>query len=118
MCSSSKSLSMSGLPSAPGVDPDGTWEHTFERIKIRGCILRDSPLNLFRECFGVVEGSLDLGLWPLEMLGNCGHILFISTEEQHHFPYCERAALDVCLSADGRVAKINERELRPPETFF
>src|SRR5262249_12820401 len=118
MCSSSRSLSMSGLPHPPGTDPHGAWEHTFESVKIRGSVFGDGPFDLLRKCFGIVEGSLDPGLWPLEVLGDRGYIIPISADEQHHFPYRKRASLNVGLSACGRVTEIDEGKVRSPETFF
>src|SRR5690348_4893167 len=52
------------------------------------------------------------------MLGHASYIPFVAAEEHDHLPDGEPAALDVCLSAYRRIAKVDEGKFRAPEAFF
>src|SRR5436305_733445 len=108
MCSSRSSLSISGFPQVPGTELLGLRQHALERSKVRGGVLGQGLFDLLRECFGIVDCSLDLGIWPLKMFRDGSDIFFITANKEQYLPHCKRASLDVSLSVYGRIPKINE----------
>ena len=52
------------------------------------------------------------------MFRDGGDVRPMAANEQHYLPHGKRASLDVRLPASRGIAKVDERELRPPEAFL
>lgn len=99
ICSSRRSLSISGFPYPSGTEAGDSGQHTLERSQVRGGVFRQRFFDFPVECLSIIDCSLDLGFWPLQMLRHGGNIPLIRADDQEYLPYRKCAPLDIGLPA-------------------
>src|SRR6185312_12881891 len=118
MCSSKRSLSISIFCGRCAAEFRGLRQHPFQRLKVSRGILRKRAFSLFRKRLGIVDRGFNFRLRPVEVLSDRRGVPLIALNEQYHFPNGEAAPLYISLPPRRRIAKIDERKLRSPQSLF
>src|SRR5262250_2412977 len=118
ICSSRRSLSTSSSRCLPGHKFDGLRQHPLQGFEVCRIIFGRGRLDLFWKRLHIINGGLNSGFWPLQVPGNGRYVSHIAAEQQHDFPNRQCTALNVGLSTDWGIAKVEERKFRTPKAFF